>query len=178
MAGITLSSRAAAILSRLPENVPLIGAEVGVWKGSLSQELLRCLPLLTLYMVDMWSHDPNSQSIRVAKHGQRFWNTIHNIACINVQFAGERARIVRADSVDASRHVPMLDFAFIDDDHSYRGCTRSLYAWFTKIKQGGWIGGHDYNWREVHLAVTDFFLPSGLTIRHGQDRTWFVQVPE
>ncbi len=50
-----------------------------------------------------------------------------------------------------------VDFVFIDDDHSYEGCKRSIAAWKPKIKRGGWMAGHDYDIDGVRQAVNEEF---------------------
>ena len=37
-----------------------------------------------------------------------------------------------------------FDMIYIDADHSYEGCKKDLDVSFNKIKQSGWIMGHDY----------------------------------
>ena len=43
-----------SILSMVDVTAPIVGAEIGVWKGRLSNQLLNNLPNLTLHMVDLW----------------------------------------------------------------------------------------------------------------------------
>lgn len=49
-------------------------------------------------------------------------------------------------SVDAASRIfdQSLDFVFIDADHRYASVVADIKAWLPKIKQGGYIGGHDY----------------------------------
>lgn len=37
-----------------------------------------------------------------------------------------------------------LDFVYVDANHSYESCLADIKAWLPKVKQGGYIGGHDY----------------------------------
>ena len=37
-----------------------------------------------------------------------------------------------------------LDFVYIDADHSYSAVLQDINTWIPKIKDGGYIGGHDY----------------------------------
>jgi len=39
-------------------DAPLVGVEIGVWRGKNSATLLARLPLLKLYMVDLWGSAP------------------------------------------------------------------------------------------------------------------------
>lgn len=51
-----------------------------------------------------------------------------------------------------------IDFAFIDADHSYEGVTEDIKCWYPKIKKGGVLAGHDYDWPSVKSAVTNYFV--------------------
>jgi len=53
-----------------------------------------------------------------------------------------------------------LDFVFIDAAHDYDSIKKDIMDWYPKVKNGGVIGGHDYNnndWPGVVKAVTEFF---------------------
>jgi hypothetical protein len=186
-----LPPRAEAILRRIPENVPILGIEIGVFRAVLSKVLLQHRPQLHLCLVDLWCRNPspnfaatNVRTVqKVWNHGR--WPRIFRFAMNNVAFAWDRVTPIRADSVAAATtfHGRPLDFAFIDDDHSYSGCLRSITAWFPKVKPGGWICGHDYNHPDprfkfhVTEAVHAFFDPLKLLVELDLDCTWFVRVP-
>lgn len=177
-----------AILRRLPENMPLVGVEVGVWAGRLSEQLLRARPLLKLYMVDRWQAPREGDSYLtsgsdIAIRPQPAYDAALREARNRVCWFGRRAVISQADSEHAARaHAAMdnrFDFIFLDADHSYEGVMRDLTAWRLLVKPGGWIGGHDYDHPkqgEVKRAVHDFFGP-GAQIEVDVGRTWFRRVP-
>jgi hypothetical protein len=181
--------RARAIMKRLPENLPLIGAEVGVARGLLSAMLLRARPQLVLLMVDLWAPNPSpdyrATKDRNSRFSHRRFAIFYGQARQNTRFARERAKLIQADSVAAAATVApaSLDFVFIDDDHSLSGCTRSIAAWFPKIKPGGWLSGHDYAHTNpqfrfgVTEAVQAFCAPRHLDIETDANFTWFVRVP-
>ena len=178
---------AIAILNRLPET-PLIGAEVGVYRGMLSRWLLWYRPQLTLLMVDLWAPLFNEDYLNTgdgfAYLSDKEWEATRKQAAHATEFSKGRGRMIVAESAVAASQVAdgILDFAFIDDDHSTAGCLRSIKAWLPKVKSGGWIGGHDYgDWEElphfhsgVKAAVDEFF--AGRKIELDIGHTWFVRV--
>lgn len=182
--------RAQAILNRLPIDRRLYGVEVGVLGGRVSQILLRHRPLLTLWMVDLWSLNPSPDYLATGDEWSRVsnvarWRAIRGRARNNTKFAGSRAVLVQADTEAGAMRIPdaSLDFAFLDDDHSESGCRRSIAAWYPKIKPGGWIGGHDYeqNRQQRRYGVVEaadaFAFDRGLTVETDVDETWFVRLP-
>jgi predicted O-methyltransferase YrrM len=64
-----------------------------------------------------------------------------------------------------------LDFIYIDGNHQYSSVKEDIQVWYNKIKPGGIISGHDFNWIPVSKAVIEFFneQPSHVFI----DSSWF-----
>jgi len=50
-----------------------------------------------------------------------------------------------------------LDFVYIDGEHTYKGVKLDISLYLPKIKNGGFIGGHDYKekWKGVIAAVDE-----------------------
>lgn len=180
--------RADEILARFPEKNDVIGAEIGVFAGELSQRLLTRSPDLTLYMVDCWEAEGHSQEYVDSGDFHASLPQVDQDSCYqrtidNTFFAGPRAIILKRRSVEAAKLVPdkFLDFAFIDADHTYDGCKADLVAWYPKITSGGYICGHDYdhdqykNWG-VKEAVDEFCAANNLVVEIGDNYTWFAKV--
>ena len=178
--------RAHEVLKRL--SGPAIGAEIGVFGGDMSASLLSQGDV-TLYMVDSWkgggeSYSGDSGDFH-ASLTQEQQDGYHRRAMEMVKFAGDRAKIIRKASVDASKDVAdrSLDFAFIDADHSYEGVRADIWAWLPKIKPGGWLCGHDFGNAEfpkfgVTRAVTEFAESIELPLERGENFTWFIKIQE
>jgi len=53
-----------------------------------------------------------------------------------------------------------IDLLFVDGDHSYGAVRADLDAWLPKLKDGGVVAFHDYNWAEgVRRAVRELIVP-------------------
>lgn len=157
------------VLRRVPAEIPTVGAEVGVWRGRLSERLLQARPLLTLWLVDPWD---------AGLRGPRYDQAACDSACANVEKLagkyGERVQVVRAVSLEAVRSVEAdsLDFFFLDGDHSRAAVSADIRAWLPKLKPGGWYGGRDFvdRWYWDRLECESFRRAA----EPGVDRTWFV----
>ena len=70
---------------------------------------------------------------------------------------GLPVNIIKSDSIEASKNYKdgSLDFVFIDGSHTYEDVCKDIRAWFPKVKNGGFIGGHDYDNKNVNKAVKD-----------------------
>lgn len=71
--------------------------------------------------------------------------------------------VLKQDSLFAAKTLndSVMDFVFLDGDHSYETVKAELQAFERKIRKGGYIGGHDYfSFPGVVQAVNE---------RYGQD---------
>lgn len=181
--------RTVEILKRLPSG-PCNAVEVGVLKGVNARHLLQQNRNLELTLVDRWGVHPMGGSFRasgdyMSRWSQATWDKIYReVIPRHLNFAPERWKTLRADSIEAATKVPdaSQDLVFIDGDHSYPGVKGDLTAWFPKVKDGGWIGGHDYGNRKnkkglwgVNQAVDELAKQLGQEVQRGLDNTWFLK---
>jgi hypothetical protein len=151
-------------------NVKMV--EVGVRKGDHAQQVLDNWPEIEhLTLVDAWKpYDafPNEMDQN------------HTRDLVIDKFLGnEKVTVLQADSVQGSLKFEdeTLDFAYIDADHSYVAVMRDVRAWLPKIRKGGIIGGHDYDFEHdsVKKAVHDIF---GDKVQHAENsnglQDWWV----
>lgn len=98
------------------------GVEVGLGTGLLFARLLRL-------GIDMIGVDLGRRSDRRAEV-EKLGGNVHWMP-----------------SVEAANLVPdgWADFVFIDAGHSYQAAKADIAAWALKVRDGGWLGGHDYH---------------------------------
>jgi len=152
----------------------LFGVEVGVHQGLHSLMMLRNHPALYLLCVDLWEKHVEADTGYLTSPGtlpQRFadieqakaWRmeTMRRLAQV-----WDRVRILHMSSKEAGERLcvenkdglGVLDFVYIDGDHSYEGCRDDLRIWYPLIRSGGIIAGHDYGqFQGVTQAVDEFF---------------------
>ena len=69
-----------------------------------------------------------------------------------------------------------FDFVFLDGDHSYENVKAEIRAWGSKIKPGGYLGGHDFNFYEgVNRAVLECYVNSEVRTRM-DGNIWLVRL--
>jgi hypothetical protein len=159
--------RARDILTRLPLG-HVIGAEVGVARGSLSVLLLERHDL-SLYMVDSYPPCPGFTE------EQQELNQVE--AEEATAFAQSRRYIVKHDSVKAARILAGLDFVFIDAAHDYENVKADIAAWLPSIKRPGILSGHDYlDTCGVKQAVDEAAAEHNWRLEFGKNTTWFVRL--
>jgi SAM-dependent methyltransferase len=186
MTTIPQKQRWDAIIERFHPGNVLTGVELGVWRGGLSEKLLRALPNLTLHMVDRWAAPTPGGSYAgsgasIATKPEIDHRMAMEESKRRTQFANPRNVIIRSETAEAAALFPTMscDFVFIDADHSFAGVTADLAAWFSRVKPGGWLCGHDWDHPdqgEVKRAVLTFLaeIPGAVAeIELSYGRTWF-----
>lgn len=160
----------------------IIGAEIGIWKGKMSEKILEMIPNLQLIMVDRWECPPPDDSFyesgsQIALVNQDVFDAAFKEAMERTDPYAKRCDVYKMLSEDAAEEIEnnSLDFVFIDGDHSYEGVKTDIIAWLPKVKVGGWISGHDWgklNKGNVEKAVREAF---GNRFELGCNSTWFIQ---
>jgi len=150
MTDVTPKSRNARqqVIAMMPKNG--IGAEIGVWKGEFSEQLLKGAQPQTLYLIDPWvvRDDPTHRKAWYgADRAPDIEDTYQNVLD---RFANERAAgtviVKRGSSHDILPEFPdgHFDFIYIDGDHEYSAVRKDCFLAFDKVRVGGFICGDDY----------------------------------
>jgi hypothetical protein len=154
------------LIKELPAGT--IGAEIGVWRGYFSVEILQKTRVRHLYLVDAWKPQPSyNDPLTDTDHEANLAETKHHLRGMR-----DRWTIVRGTSLEVgvyNKTIPPLDWVYIDADHSYEACLTDLRTWELRLKPNGVIMGHDYTNNEqakkwnfgVIEAVTEFCKTNG-----------------
>lgn len=132
--------------------------EIGSWVGRsacyLGVEILNSGKDIKLDCVDTWLGAPELLEEDVIVNGTLYSDFIRNIEPLK-----HFVRAIRLTSTQASHLYKdeSLDFVFIDGDHTKEGFTGDLNCWFPKVKKGGVIAGHDYDYPQITEALKLFF---------------------
>ncbi len=157
-----------------------IGAEIGVWKGTMTQKVLSICPeIKKYYCVDLWDfYDDYLKSLN--PDGNYVKQNMENVYQDFINKTSEfryKIEIIKEDSKEAAKNLKnrSIDFCFIDGNHEYEYVKGDVLAWFPKIRNGGLIGGHDYGREEwsngVKQAVDEIFGYENIILK--DDNTWW-----
>lgn len=132
-------------------NKPVVGVELGVFKGVNAERLLSMLNIECLHLVDLWiTPDCLKDKYDYEEHEKIVREKFRSYLEI---------LIFKMDTVKASEIFKdeSLDLVYVDANHSYAGCKGDNEAWYPKVKKGGIMCGHDYYACEgVRRAVDEF----------------------
>lgn len=177
-----------------------IGAEIGAWMGNTSSQFLQ-KGIKKLYMIDSYSVEPYKNNTEMsyqeylAKYQHvtsefaeagfmRYYDEVYKIVKNRFEPIKE-AELCRMTSNEwfekflaAKGHGnnEMLDWIYIDGDHSFEGCYKDLTYALEVVKPGGMILGDDFAWPNakwgkngVTAAVDKFKDEHNFKlIRHGE----------
>ena len=133
----------------IKENNLTLGAEIGVRFGQTLFYILEKNPVLKMHAVD--------------KKTSQFVGKIKDYK--------DRIFVHEVDSRQSPDYVDdqSLDFFFIDASHTYKNVKKDLMAWIPKLKNDGWMIGHDINYPSVEAAVRETIGKYEV----GPDNVWF-----
>jgi hypothetical protein len=128
-------------------------AEIGVADGDFSAEILRLNQPRELWLIDSWKlwpddvvgFDPSNapqhvQDDRYNNVRRRFENN-------------SEVHVLRECSVYATAHFEDFHFDGIYIDANHLQVIGDIQVWWTKVKVGGWIAGHDYTNAGNYITV-------------------------
>lgn len=140
------------IKSSLPENS--VCCEIGVYRGEFSKSIYDILKPEKLFLIDPFNKmvDPISQEEyypnwiehRTVYSDDDCLNSVHHI--MNEGISENKVFIDRNLSSDALNNYEdnYFDFIYIDACHLYESAYWDICNFFTKLKIGGIMSGHDY----------------------------------
>ena len=133
------------VLRRMPKRA--VCAELGVWKGDFSQEILRVTRPRRLHLIDPWhceeGEEYKDEPYGAAKGSQASLDGMHKD--VHTRFRSEIARgivtIHRETSAEAADRFPIEYFGwiYIDGNHSYDFIKADLQIYMPNVVPGGYI---------------------------------------
>jgi Methyltransferase domain len=153
-------------------------AEIGVWKGEFSAQILKIARPSKLHLIDPWAFmtGPEYAASRYgggAAADQRAMDDLHAGVLRRFGDAIERGivEVHRCESARAADRFPdgSFDWVYVDGNHLYEHVREDLARYGPKVKPGGFLAGDDYGvsgwWRDgVTRAVDEFVSETGCKI--------------
>lgn len=154
-----------------------IGAEVGVYEGFLTDQVLKYLKPKQYHLIDPYRVYDDTF---LAKIPQQEWDKLHLL--VNQKYKDNpNVFFIRAPSLSAVLDFKdeSLDWVYIDGDHTQDAVYKDIVAWFPKIKKGGFLSGHDFMENGVRNSVFGFMVElrgeqqEAVRFQSGDNDWWF-----
>lgn len=155
-----------AMLETLPAGS--VCAEIGVWEGRFSEDILRITKPTELHLIDPWTYQPAFNNTGFGrKRNENEMDPKH--ALVQGKFKDDkRVRIHRKMSDEALETFAdgYFDWVYIDGNHNYEVIANDLKLSLDKVKPNGIIAGDDYYWNKdagapVKTAVQEMLATLG-----------------
>jgi len=158
------------VIKKVMGKTDLVGVEIGVYLGENVERMFKFLSIKKLYLIDPYI------SYRTTYGQFNYGDVEFKKVRRNLAKFGERVVFIRKISENAVDDIPdNLDFVYVDGNHDYEYVKRDIILYFPKIKQGGIIGGHDFNASFVGVckAVLEFVNENELKLC-GFNADWWI----
>lgn len=155
-------------LSQLKGRSNLIGAEIGVASGIHAACFLLELDIDIVYLIDPYiAYKCEYESVSLERTRE-----MENNADIKLAKYKHKIRWIKKKSVDAVKFIAdnSLDFVYIDGNHTYKSVAKDILSYYPKIKKGGLLSGHDYDYGSIKRAVNEFINNQNLKLYTGRIR--------
>jgi len=155
-------------LNFLPTNT--IGAEIGVFKGEFSKELISMIKPREIHFIDLWwseygEYFPDWGAY--TDHGKLKTRDAYSMTETHIQYADykpEEVKIHVGDDLDILQSFAdnTFDWVYLDSSHEYHHTKKELAILENKVKNSGFICGHDWHPKAgqphhgVYLAINEF----------------------
>lgn len=162
-----------------------LGLELGVQKGEFSEHIVRKWKGQHLFLVDIWEHQSETDYVDIANVSteEHLKNMMETINRINKHVDTDSVSVWRSNSRVASNVFKdnMLDWVYLDANHSYLDTKLDINRWYHKVKSGGIISGDDWDMPAVNKAVYETILALGnditVIVTSYGNRSWYFFKP-
>lgn len=124
------------LIHDLPFNITM--AEIGSWQGESAEMFLKSGKIIKFFSIDPYGNDER----RMEAEDIFKWRV-----------SGFNVVKIRSTSNEGMSQCDILDFVYIDGNHSYEWVKADIKNSLDKIRKGGIIGGHDYGEKYIHTVV-------------------------
>lgn len=149
-----------------------VGLEIGTERGTSTEYLLETIPTLKLYGVDPYVDYIDWYGGVASKKNEEYQEFKNRISKYS-----DRFYLYRETSDQALKRFDdeTLDFVFIDGLHVYDHVLKDCENYYSKVKSGGILCGHDFNKIEdVNRAVHVFAGKIGKEVRLAKQDMWYI----
>ncbi len=143
-------------------------AEIGVWDGNFSEEILKITTPSKLHLIDPWLFQPEFRGTGFGrKANEDTMDGRYEAVCDKFKDDGrvEIHRALRHDALETFEDGS-IDWVYIDGNHTYEVVKGDIALSLQKVKPNGIISGDDFWWRggkgaPVRTAVREFAAELG-----------------
>ena len=147
------------LINDLPYGITMV--EIGCWQGESAELFLQSGKVNQFYAVDVWI----KKKFQLAEIE------------FDKKTKGQPVTKLKMDMAQAIKKLPVVDFIYIDGNHSYESVKNDLLNSLQVIKEGGIIAGHDYSAYYNNRVVKAVCEVLGCPDKIYKDTSWLKYMP-
>jgi len=169
------------LISRLPrpftvflksylENKSVVGVEIGVQRGDNARNLFEMLNIKHLFLIDPYESYFDVGRMR-GKRAKQYSEEMRS----QLNPFWDRITLIRDFSENAIHKIPIVDFVYIDGNHTYKFVKSDLDLYYPKTRIA--LAGHDFHFKceGIQRAVTEFARARDLPLYIEIPDFWFIR---
>ena len=134
------------LLNRMPKHA--VCAEIGVWRGKFSNQILQVTEPAELHLVDPWEFMPHlplrGYGGRTAQDQEYMDGMARQIATMFSADARVSIHRMRSEAFFRTIGDKRFDWIYVDGDHRYEAVLADLSGSWSLIRSGGFLAGDDF----------------------------------
>jgi len=140
----------------------LTGAEIGIGEGIHASFFLSELDVDFVFLIDPYTAYKDERitlRLEIIKEWEKK-------AHVRLDEYKHKIKWMKIKSADAAMLIAnnSLDFVYIDGSHTYESVAEDISLYYPKVKRGGLLSGHDYDYGSVKRAVDEFINKQNLKL--------------
>ena len=147
-------------------------AEIGTYKGINAKQILKNLNVRSLYVIDLWDNYPGYNGYN-NKSSKKVYDSA--IKLLKKEVESGKVIIIRDNSENAYNILKnkKFDFIYIDGNHDYNYVKKDVFSFWSLLKNGGILGGHDIDFTGVLQVVSEFSAKYKLKL-NAESKDWWI----
>ena len=148
-------------------------AEIGVRGGTNAYSILKYVNLTKLYLIDPYKE---YQSFNGKWYNNKYLTKAEKRARRRLKKFEDKIVWIKETSdiaIEKDLIPEGIDFIYIDGNHTHPYISKDLRNYYTKLKTGGILAGHDSNLPEVNRAIKEFANKNKLQL-YIQLKDWWI----
>jgi predicted O-methyltransferase YrrM len=152
------------------ENIKGSMLEIGSYIGESTYIFLESKKFNSITCLDMWAagYDNNDSSSSKMDGVEEEFDSLAKTSNGIIKKVKNSSEFITELFEDNS-----FDFIYIDGNHTYEWVKQDIQKSLPKLKSGGFIAGHDYNWSGVKAAIDETIGDVDCSF---QDTSWIKKI--
>lgn len=155
------------------KNKGIVACEIGVFEGEHALQMLKHLNIRKLYLIDPYEkyedYKKDGSYSKVLKARMKAHKRLEKYK--------DKIILIEKYSDDAVKDIKeKLDFIYIDGNHFSPYVDNDIKNYYSLVKEGGIISGHDYSqtFMDVVIAVNKFYIKENKRFLFGDWSDWII----